>query len=235
MEIGMRTVVVVSLLLVAVLVGSGTVSVAKTAVTVSAEKPTPEQSLRQLLEGNSRFVKQQMANLGTWGKAASNPGTTGVPCAIILTCADARIPPELLFDKGIGCLFVLRVAGNIVNPAMLGSVEYAVEQLGVPLVMVLGHERCGVVTAAMAARGSYQGNLGSVLKTIEPAVTQAARRHVGMAPAEVVELAIELNAKMAADGLSSRSAVLKRAVEQKRIKIVAAKLDEDCGKVALLD
>jgi carbonic anhydrase len=199
-------------------------------------KLLPDQVIRQLLEGNTRFVKQQMTSLVGWGKAggasASKPGR---PCAVILTCADAHIPPELLFDRGAGCLFVLRVAGNIVNPALLGSIELAVEQLGVPVVMVLAHERCGTVATAVAAKGTGLGNFGALLKAIEPAVLQAERRGNGATGAELLEMTIELHAKLVAESLIDRSVMLKNKAGQGQLKVVAAKLDSDDGRVVLLD
>ena len=98
------------------------------------------------------------------------------PLAVIIACSDSRVPPELLFDKGLGEIFVVRVAGNIVGPLELGSVEYAVEHLGAKLVMVLGHERCGAVTAtydAYVSRSKIEGYIGSIVESINPAVKAA--------------------------------------------------------------
>lgn len=231
----MRKYLIIIFVALVCLVCGGAVGIA---VTVEPEqgKLSPDQVVRQLLEGNTRFVKQQMTSLAGWGKAggASAP-KAGRPCAVILTCADAHIPPELLFDRGAGCLFVLRIAGNIVNPALLGSIELAVEQLGVPVVMVLGHERCGAVATAVAAKGTGFGNFGALLKAIEPAVLQAERRRAGATEAELLEMTIDLNARMVADSLLDRSVVLKNRAGQGQLKIVAAKLDGDEGRVVLLD
>ena len=92
------------------------------------------------------------------------------PYAIILSCSDSRVPPELIFDKGLGEVFVVRVAGNIPDPVVLGSIEYAAEHLGSPLVMVLGHERCGAVTATVDSKGKTTGsaNIDAIVKAIEP-------------------------------------------------------------------
>ena len=212
---------------------AGAVAVLAVTREPAPQKLSPEQTLRQLLEGNTRFVKQQMTSLAGWGKGGVRKSAT--PCAVVLSCADAHIPPELLFDRGLGCLFVLRVAGNIVNPALLGSIEMAVDQLGVPVVMVLGHERCGTVATAAAAKGSGSGNYGALLKAIEPAVRQAERRSAGASETELLEMAVELNAKMVAGSLTDRSALLKQKVGQGQLKIVAAKLADQGGKVVLLD
>ncbi len=232
---GMHKYLTIIFVALACLVFSGAVGIA---VTKEPEqgKLLPDQVIRQLLEGNTRFVKQQMTSLAGWGKSASIAANkAGRPCAVILTCADAHIPPELLFDRGAGCLFVLRIAGNIVNPALLGSIELAVEQLGVPVVMVLAHERCVTVATAVAAKGTGLGNFGALLKAIEPAVFQAERRGNGASGAELLEMTIDLNARMVAGSLLDRSVMLKSKAGQGQLKIVAAKLDSDDGRVVLLD
>jgi carbonic anhydrase len=230
----MRRIIVTWLLILVVLVCGSSLVVANTPGTM-LEKMTPDGALRGLLEGNARFVKQQMTSLSSWG-AAEGVAKSNRPCAIVLTCSDMRIPPEILFDKASGCLYVLRVAGNVINPAMLGSIEYGVEQLGIPLVMVLGHERCGVVSSVVAAKGSYQGNLGSLLKTIEPAVRKASTRAAGASSAEeLLELAIDMNARMVAGSLAERSSVVKRLMEEKQVRIVAARVAGNRGNVTLLD
>ena len=196
----------------------------------------PDQVVKYLLDGNARYVKQKATGLQEWAKTFGDSLPKGSrPCAVILCCADLAIPPEVLFDKGAGCLFVLRVAGNVLNPAMIGSIEYAVEQLGVPVVMVLGHERCGVVAAAVAAKGEARGNYGSLLRTIGPAVRQATMRNAGGGAPELLELTIDQNALMVAENLADRSAVLKRLVDEGRVKIVAAKLAGDKGAVSVLE
>jgi len=111
------------------------------------------------------------------------------------SCSDSRVPPEIIFDKGLGEIFVVRVAGNVLDPVVLGSIEYAAEHLGSPLVMVLGHERCGAVTAAVDAKGKPEGNIGAIIKNIAPAVKQAKNEYKGKDKAELVETAINDNAK----------------------------------------
>ena len=99
------------------------------------------------------------------------------PYAIILTCSDSRIPPEIVFDKGLGEIFVVRVAGNIPDPVVLGSIEYAAEHLGSSLIMVLGHERCGAVTATVDSKGKSTGsaNIDAIMNVIKPSVKLAAK------------------------------------------------------------
>src|SRR5262249_15389787 len=137
-----------------------------------APRLTPDQALRRLLEGNERFIThRERANDG--GSALRLRLAAGQhPFAAIVGCSDSRVPPEVLCDEGLGDLFVIRNAGNIVGTTALASVEYAVEHLGVPLVVVLGHERCGVVTAAVGVthRGEeVNGHLWNLIDAVRPA------------------------------------------------------------------
>lgn len=194
-----------------------------------------DEALQKLLEGNKRFVEQQM----TGQKLCDLSAREGLaksqhPYAIILSCSDSRVPPEIVFDKGLGEIFVVRVAGNVPDPVVLGSVEYAAEHLGSPLVVVLGHERCGAVTAAVEAKGKPEGNIGAIIKTITPAVKQAKKEYKGIEKTGLVETAIDDNVKLVAANLTKKSSVLKHMVKEGKLKIVAAKYDLDDGQVRLL-
>ncbi len=160
---------------------------------------------------------------------------TQKPYAIILSCSDSRVPPEIIFDKGLGEIFVVRVAGNVPDPIIVGSIEYAVEHLGSALVMVLGHKRCGAVIAAVDAKGKSEGNIGAIIKAIGPAVKQAKIEYKGKEKAELVETAINDNVKLVVANLTKQSSVLEHFVKEGKLKIVAAKYDLDDGRVALLD
>jgi carbonic anhydrase len=192
---------------------------------------TPEQALEKLMDGNSRFVKGDLDNLDRMSEAKNRTLVAGGqhPYAIILACSDSRVPPEILFDKGLGELFVVRVAGNIVERHELGSIEYAIEHLGAKLIMVLGHERCGAVTAAFNANGLSDGsNIGSLVESIAPAVVET--KAVG----GDIEECIVTNIKKVSEELEARSAIVKEGVEAGTVKIVRAKYDLDDGKVTLL-
>jgi carbonic anhydrase len=196
---------------------------------------TADQALKSLLAGNQRYVSNQMTgqrlcDLTTRESLALHQK----PYAIILSCSDSRVPPEIIFDKGLGEVFVVRVAGNIVDPAILGSIEYGAEHLGSPLIMVLGHERCGAVTAAVVAKGKAEGNLGSIIDAIAPAVEQARKESAGKAPSQVVETAIDDNVKLVSAALTKQSKVISHLVAEGKVKIVAAKYDLDDGKVTLV-
>lgn len=194
-----------------------------------------DEALKSLLDGNQRYVSNQMSgqklcDLTTRESLAKHQK----PYAIILSCSDSRVPPEIIFDKGLGEIFVIRVAGNIADPAILGSIEYGAEHLGSPLIMVLGHERCGAVTAAVEAKGKPEGNLGSIIRCIAPAVKQAKKESTGKAKPEVVEMAIDDNVKLVSAALTKQSKVIRHLVAEGKVKIVGAKYDLDDGKVTLL-
>ena len=195
-----------------------------------------EEALQKLLDGNKRFVENKM---NACGPASSTSAREGLakgqkPYAIILSCSDSRLPPEVIFDKGLGEIFVVRVAGNIPDPIVLGSIEYAAEHLGSPLVMVLGHERCGAVTATVDAKGKPEGNIGAIVKKIQPAAKQAKKQAAGKSKPEVVEAATDINTKMVAASLTKDSPVLKHLVKEGKIKIVTAKYDLDDGVVSIM-
>jgi carbonic anhydrase len=194
-----------------------------------------DEALKSLISGNERYVANQM----TGQKLCDLPTRQGLakgqnPYAIILSCSDSRVPPEIIFDKGLGEIFVVRVAGNIPDPVVLGSIEYAAEHLGSPLVMVLGHERCGAVTAAVDAKGKPEGNIGAIIKAIAPAVKQAKKEAAGKAKPELVETAIDDNVKLVSAALTKQSKVIKHLADAGKIKIVSAKYDLDDGKVTIL-
>jgi len=203
----------------------------------SAEGPgiTADQALQMLLDGNQRFVESMLKTCSATDAAARGKlARTQHPYAIILSCSDSRVPPELVFDKSLGEIFVVRVAGNVADPIVLGSIEYATEHLGTPLIMVLGHERCGAVTAAVNSKGKAEGNIGAIISAIQPSAKKAKVISKGKTNEELVECAVELNARDVAASLSKKSKVLAGQLKEGKIKIVAAKYDLDDGKVTLL-
>lgn len=197
---------------------------------------TADEALSRLMEGNARFVQNQMTGTKLCStEARSALATSQKPYAIILCCSDSRVPPELIFDKGLGELFIVRVAGNIPDPVILGSIEYAAEHLGSPLVMVLGHERCGAVTATVKATGKPEGNIGAIVKTITPAVKKAKAECKTKDQAQLVECATDQNVKLVAASLTKNSKVLEHMVKEGKLRIVTAKYDLDDGKVTVFN
>jgi carbonic anhydrase len=190
--------------------------------------PTAEAVLKDLKEGNARFVSGQALHPNDTPVVRAKLADGQKPKAAILGCADSRVPPELVFDEGLGDLFVVRTAGNVTGPMGVGSIEYAAEHLGVPLVVVLGHHRCGAVKATTEANGHAEGNIGEIVKAIAPAVAQAKA-----APAKegLVDDAVHVNARRTAESLTERSPLLKKLVAEGKVKIAVAVYDLATGKV----
>ncbi|TKB24653.1 carbonic anhydrase [Desulfopila sp. IMCC35006] len=207
----------------------------------------PDEALQKLMDGNKHFVNNKLTNAARSDAATrASLATSQKPYAIILSCSDSRVPPEIIFDKGLGEIFVIRVAGNIPDPIVLGSIEYAAEHLGSTLIMVLGHERCGAVTATVDAKGQSTGskNIDAIVKEIEPNIGLAAddceackgeKDCAATKKSELVNCVIDTNAKTVAANLIKNSNILNHLVEEKKIKIVAARYDLDDGKVALVE
>jgi carbonic anhydrase len=212
----------------------------------SAPAVTPDEALQKLMDGNKRYVENQMTGTKLCDLTTrTSLSKSQSPYAIILTCSDSRVPPEIIFDKGLGEVFVVRVAGNIPDPIVLGSIEYAAEHLGSPLVVVLGHERCGAVKATVDSKGKSSGsaNIDAIVKAVSPAVKTAAKGCDACQGAKkcadtdkegFVECVVDANARMVAAGLTRKSKILKHLLEENKLKIVAAKYDLDDGKVSLL-
>jgi carbonic anhydrase len=190
--------------------------------------PAPEAVLKQLEDGNARFVSGKATHPNAGAARRTELAKGQHPKATILGCSDSRVPPELVFDEGLGDLFVVRVAGNVADPIDIGSVEYSVEHLGVGVVVVLGHHACGAVKATVESGGKAEGNIGAIVSEIAPAVEQAKA-----APGKegLVDDAVHANAKRTAAALVERSPILKKAVEEKKLKIVPAVYDLASGKV----
>lgn len=182
--------------------------------------------LNRLKEGNARFVEDKLDGK-LQDSARRGELTSGQkPYAIILSCADSRVVPELAFDTGIGEIFVIRVAGNIANNSSIASIEYAVAHLGSSVIVVLGHQSCGAVTAAMAG-GDNGHNLNHLLSHITPALN---------ASGDGAELAtvVKTNAELQGKELLDRSSIIRDAVEKGNVKVVPAYYNLDSGKVDFL-
>lgn len=192
-----------------------------------------DEALSKLMDGNKRFVSGKLAkkDLGDARRKELSKGQH--PYAIVLTCADSRVSPELLFDAGLGEVFVIRVAGNVVDEIALGSIEYAAEHLHTPLLIVLGHSNCGAVGAAMEAEGEPEGNIGEIVKKILPAVEKA--KGSGLKDkAEILDMAIQENVRNVQAEIIGRSHVLKHLSEAGELKIKGGEYYLDSGLVKLL-
>lgn len=185
-----------------------------------------------LVEGNRRFVTGDLAlkNLGR-GKREDLLANGQHPFAVVVTCSDSRVPPELLFDQALGDLFVIRVAGNVLDSVSLGSVEYAVDHLHTPLVVVLGHENCGAVTATVEG-GVPPGSIGAITFLIQPSVDKV--RAMGIDGRELCEKAADENIKATLEDLK-RSPVLKHLMDCGKLTLVGAKYHLASGEVVFFD
>lgn len=189
-----------------------------------------QEVLKSLLDGNARFVNEEN-QFPRIDKERRLEGLNGQnPQAIIIGCADSRVPPEYIFDQGIGDLFVLRVAGNIVDDAIIGSIEYAVAHLETPLIMVLSHTNCGAVGAAIETEvEDAPGSLGSLVEAIKPAIAKVQGQ-----PGDLQDNATKENARLVAEGLKSQGDIIRTAFDQGKLDIVAAYYDLETGVVSVL-
>ena len=193
---------------------------------------SPDEALQRLIEGNARYVAGQRTQTDfSAGRGAR--ALTQRPFAAILSCADSRVAPELAFDQGPGDLFVVRVAGNFVNDDGLASLEYAVNFLETPLVMVLGHSNCGAVDATIkVVRDGLElpGHLHEMIEPIRPAAETA----LAQSPADPLATAISANVHNAVALLQAAEPILAARVKNQGLRIVGAQYDLATGQVALL-
>lgn len=193
---------------------------------------SPDNALELLLEGNQRFKSGNILNKDLSTTRRYDLLKKGQhPFAVVVSCSDSRVPPELLFDQALGDLFVVRVAGNIITPVELGSIEYAVEHLNVPLIMVLGHEQCGAVTAAVEG-GVTHGSISAILEKIRPSVKEA--KSEGLTGADLVEKSADLNIRNSFKDIAA-SSIIKEYIETKRVQIVGFKYDLDDGGISVIN
>lgn len=189
-------------------------------------KMTIDEVLNRLKEGNDRFTADKLNNdlCDQPSRDELVPGQQ--PYAIVLGCADSRVVPEHTFDAGLGELFTVRVAGNVANTSSMASIEYAVAHLGSKVIVVLGHQNCGAVTAAVAG-GDHGYNLNHLLAHVAPAIA-------GVRDGAAINDVVRKNAELTSKELVSRSAIIRNAVEKGEVKIVPAYYHLDSGKVDFL-
>ncbi len=189
---------------------------------------TPDAALARLMAGNQRFVSGQTQHPQQSINRVHELTQSQSPFAIVLGCADSRVPGEVVFDQGLGNIFDVRVAGNMVTPEVLGSIEYAVVYLKTPLLVVLGHERCGAVSAAVQG-GEFVGSISSLVKAIAPAVARVKGR-----PGNMIENVVVANVQYQVEKLQQSSTVIQEAVREGKLKIVGGRYDLDEGTVTLV-
>jgi carbonic anhydrase len=195
---------------------------------------SPDEAEKLMKDGSQRFIKSYcLSKTPKQGnKCLKDVAMRQAPFAVVVACSDSRVPPELLFDRGLGDLFIIRLAGNIVDDAALGSIEYAVDHLGVPLVVVMGHKRCGAVQATVEAVEKNQqapGHLPALVDALKPAVEKVKDQ-----PGDKVDNAVRANVKLITDKLKVAEPVVGPAVKAGKVKVLGAYYDLDDGKVSFI-
>ena len=190
----------------------------------------PAEAISKLKEGNGRYTSGNLQHPGQTVERRTELAKTQHPFAAIVSCSDSRVPPEIVFDQGLGDLFVVRVAGNVINDEGLGSIEYTVDHLGTRLILVLGHQSCGAVEAAretIAAKGKAPGHIESLVTAIKPAVEATAK--------DDLETTVKANVKNVVQALRASKPSLKAEVDSGKIKVIAGYYSLDTGAVTFLD
>jgi carbonic anhydrase len=190
----------------------------------------PAEAISKLKEGNGRYTSGNLQHPGQTTERRTELAKTQHPFAAIVCCSDSRVPPEIVFDQGLGDLFIVRVAGNVVNDEGLGSIEYTVDHLGTRLILVLGHQRCGAVDAAretIAAKGKAPGHIQSLVTAIKPAVEATAK--------DDLDATIKANVKNVVQALRSSTPILKAKVDSGEIQVMGGYYSLDTGAVTFLE
>ena len=200
--------------------------------TPAANAVTPTAALQRLMEGNARYAAN-MPNTRDFSAGRAARAKSQFPIAAILSCADSRVAPELAFDQNPGDLFIMRVAGNVMSPHLLASLEYGVRFLGAPLVVVLGHTSCGAVSAAISVlkdNAELPGHLPGLIDAIKPAVVQAKATQ----PEDLLKSAIIENVRLQVADIKQSSPIIDRYYADKKIDVVGAIYDLETGNIALV-
>ena len=222
----------ISLLVLVILVAAALA--APSLATTAASGISADEALRLLKEGNARYVegkpqhpRQDRARLALTAAQGQHP------LAAVLTCSDSRVPAEIIFDQGIGDIFVIRVAGNVAATDEIGSIEYAVDHLAVPLVVILGHSQCGAVTAVLDDT-KLPPNIADLVAPIKPAVDKAREANPDAAKDVLLKAAITGNVWQAVEDMLRQSPIIREKVRDNQVQVVGALYDLDSGQVQWL-
>ncbi len=192
-----------------------------------------DQSLSKLMQGNARYVSGQVSKKESGDVYRKELSKGQHPYAVVVACSDSRVSPSIIFDEGLGHIFVVRTAGNIVDPIAIGSIEYGVEHLHAPLVVVLGHESCGAVTAAVENKGAPEGNIGEIVRKILPAVKKAKasiRKDGNLLYASTIE-----NVRNVAGEITKKSKIISEEMHAGKVRVVGAYYAISTGKVEAVE
>ncbi len=194
-----------------------------------------KEALELLMRGNERFASGAPARDRQCDQTRLNVANDGQnPFCVVLSCADSRVPVEIIFDQGIGDIFTIRVAGNVIGPDQLASIEYGVDHLHIPLVIILGHSLCGAVTA-VAQGGEFHGHIAQLADKIAPAVQKARQNSSEKSDAEALSHAIKLNVENAMDATLKSSSSTAEALKSGKAQLWGAYYDLHSGKVEWMD
>jgi len=205
-----------------------------------SDRMNPRDALQRLRDGNRRFAASLQAREPLFSKTNREElAADQEPFAIILGCSDSRVPAEIIFDQGLGDLFVIRVAGNIVAPSQVGSVEFAVSRYGTRLVVVLGHSRCGAILATIdeLTRGSdnTSRNIRSIVDRVKPSVQSIISTELKNDTDALVKAAIRANVRASADHLRHGSEIIEKSIEDDGLLVVGAEYSLETGTVDFFD
>jgi len=192
---------------------------------------TPDDALNNLMAGNARYMQGSPIHPNQSAERQAEVAQGQHPWAAILGCIDSRVPPELVFDQGLGDLFVARTAGQVIDNVVLGSLEFAVEE-GVKLIMVLGHQSCGAVNATiqtLQTNGHAEGQIAALVEAIKPAVIEAQSQ-----PGDLLDNSVRANVTLEVEYLKSSSQIISQAVDQGTIGLVGARYDIGTGAVSVI-
>lgn len=222
------------------LLGAATLAGSIAAIGVRASEPvrapqiSPAAALARLKRGNADFLAGKQLAVDTDGKRRLAIARGQQPFAVLVSCSDSRVPPEVLFGRGLGELFIVRNAGNTVDTVAMGSIEYAVAELGVPLIVVMGHERCGAVSAAVdvvTKNAVFPGSIGRMIEPIVPAVLRARARGGDLLDASVRENVLRTVTRLR----TASEPLILNPFRAGKLKIVGARYDLDDGRVEFFE
>jgi carbonic anhydrase len=199
---------------------------------------SPQEAMKRLVEGNGRYVKN-VRSVDSMMSHTHRDLESQRPFAIVLGCSDSRAPAEVVFDLGLGDLFVIRVAGNIVAPSQVGSVEFAAERFGTRLVVVMGHTNCGAIDATIEAIASSQGpasrNLMSIVDRVRPSIESLVSTDLARDPVRLRREAMRANVRASVGYLRHSSQIIERLVDRGELVVVGSELELATGEVSFLD
>jgi carbonic anhydrase len=197
------------------------------------------EALARLKEGNDRYVKNVRSVDSMLSHSRRDDQAPQQPIAIVLGCSDSRAPAEIVFDQGLGDLFVIRVAGNIVAPSQIGSVEFAAERFGTRLVVVMGHTQCGAIQATIEAIAGEQGtasrNLMSIVNRVRPGIEGLMATELARDPVRLHREAMRANVRASVNHLRHGSDVIERLADEGGLAVVGSELDLSTGEVTFFD